>query len=246
MGFFDWMKKEGRGQEPETEPGTPLGSTKKGNPIELVHSGDWHSETGIRETRVHLGKSAEGFHGGFQDVPVGGDGAIRWSNPQEDVEGGWRAAYGMYDRWKKDHAQDFLSLENNAIREFERKNGSRSAADGKQPEGGSEPTLSRPQSKYGDLFDTPPATEAEAKKRDALVDMTLIVQHIARDPDPNVAKYRADFENAVSGMRSAFFRPEVGHERTEKSGTRDAPRDAEKQRESASPQQGRGGWNWER
>jgi len=75
--------------------------------------------------------------------------------------------------------------------------------------------------------------------------MTLVVQHIARDPNPNVSKYQGDFERAVTGMREACGF-EIRDHRAEKSGPHAAPRDAEMQRESASPQQGRGGWNWER
>lgn len=114
-----------------------------------------------------------------------------------------------------------------------------------QPHGeGAKPSTA--QSKYAGLFDRAPVTEAEAKRCDALVDMTLVVQHIARDPDPNVGKYKADFEQAVSSMRSAFFQPELRHDGAEKSGTPAPVRDAEGQRESASPQQGRAGRDWER
>jgi len=206
MGFLDWMRRGRRAKEPEpeSEPSGPVGYDGKGNPIDLVHSGDWQSETGIRETRVHLGKSTEGFHGGFQDVPTGGDGPIRWSSPQNDVEGGWLAAYRMYDQWKNDNSQAFLNFENNAIREFERKNGSRTETDSKQPEGLNEPKPSRTYSIFGDYPDRVLKTEADVKKDDALLDMTLVVNEIANDPDTNWRKYKGEFEKAVKDMREAF------------------------------------------
>jgi hypothetical protein len=48
------------------------------------------------------------------------------------------------------------------------------------------------QSKYSGLFDRPPSTEADLNRAEALFDMTLVVQHIARDPDPAVGKYQGD------------------------------------------------------
>jgi hypothetical protein len=206
MGLLDWVKRRGRNNkpEPENEPSEALGYTRKGNPIDLVHSGDWQSEMGLRETRVHLGKSAEGFHGGFQDVAAGRDGAIRWSAPQTDVEEGWRAAYGMYDRWVKDNAQSSLDVENNAIAESARKSARQTQADSKEPGGGDEPKPSRTHSIFSDYPDRVLKTEADVKKDDALLDMTLVVNEIANDPDTNWRKYKGEFEKAVTGMRDAF------------------------------------------
>lgn len=104
---------------------------------------------------------------------------------------------------------------------------------------------SRPQSKYADLLDRPPKTEAELKRADALFDMALVVQHIARDPDPNIGKYKGDFERAVSGMRDAcgFGNPDLHADKSQRDST---TRDAAKQRDCASPQQDRSGRTWER
>ena len=233
--------------EPDYQEPAPFGSTKKGNPIDIARSEEWRSDSvGMHETRLHIGKSAEGFHGGFQAVPTGGDGEIQWSNARKTEERASLAAQSMSQRWERENAPASLDFENNAIREFERKNAGGLQADRKEPDSMESSKPSPAQSKYAGLFDRPPVTEADAKKLDALCDMALVVQHIARDPDPNVGKYKADFENAVNGIRQSVFQPEKRHERAEKSSTNAAPRGAEKQRDSASPQQGRSGWTWER
>jgi hypothetical protein len=101
------------------------------------------------------------------------------------------------------------------------------------------------QSKYSDLYDHPPKTEAEAKRYDALFDMALVVHHIARDPDPAVGKYQGDFERAVSGMREACgFESRDQH--PEKGQTNSTARDAGMQRDCVSPQQPNKGPGWER
>jgi hypothetical protein len=248
MGLLDWVKRRGRtqGPEPEYEQPAPFGSTKRGNPIDLVRSDEWRSDPiGVHETRLHIGKSVEGFHGGFQVVPTGGDGEIQWSNARKTEERASLAAQRMSERWDNDNAQAFLDFENSAIREFGRKDAGQLQADRKEAAAVESENPSRPQSKYGDLFDRAPKTEAEARKYDALIDMTLVVQHIARDPDPNLGKYKGDFERAVSGMREACGF-EMRDQRAEKSATTAAPRDAEMQRKSARQQQGHDRGAWER
>jgi len=94
MGFLNWMKKQERAPESETETGPPFGLTKKGNPIEPVRSSDWQSDpVGVHETRTHIGKSSEGFHGGFQVVPAGGDG---------DIGGATHAKQKRRPVWRRD------------------------------------------------------------------------------------------------------------------------------------------------
>jgi hypothetical protein len=80
-----------------------------------------------------------------------------------------------------------------------------------------------------------PKTEADLK-RDALFEMALVVHHIANDPDPDWRKYRAHFEEAVSGLREALG-PEIRHQGAEKIGTNATPLDAEMQRGEANRQQ---------
>lgn len=206
MGLLDWMKRKGRTAEPEpeNEPPEPLGLTRKGNPINLVHSQDWLPQMGLREARLHLGRSVEGFHGGFQDVPVGGDGAIQWSAAQTDVEGGWRAAYEMYDKWIKEDSHTFLDVENNAIREFAQKESKLAQAEPRTPDVAAEGNPSRRHSVFGDYPDRILRTQADVRKDDALLDISLVVHEIANDPDTNWRKYKDEFEKAVNGMREAF------------------------------------------
>jgi hypothetical protein len=252
MGLLDWVKKRGRTQEPEPEYETPapFGSTKRGNPIDLVRSDEWRSDpVGVHETRLHLGKSVEGFHGGFQVVPTGGDGEISWSNARQKEEKALLAAQRMSGRWEMGNAQASLDFENNAIHEFERKQARSLQADqkeaGSQESETSSPRQSTYQSKYIGLYDHPPNTEAELRKADVLFDMSLVVQHIARDPDLNVGKYREDFENAVSAMREACgFQTRDHH--AEKIQTTSTARDAEMQRGDARQQQTEKGRSWER
>ncbi len=242
MGLLDWLKRRQRTAEPEPsyEQPAPFGSTKSGNPIEPIRSDDWRSDpVGLHETRLHIGKSVEGFHGGFQVVPTGGDGEISWSNARQTEEKASLAAQRMSERWEKGNAQASLDFENSAIHEFERKEA------GSQKSETPSPTQSTYQSKYIGLYDHPPNTEAELRKGDALFDMSLVVQHIARDPDRNVGKYREDFENAVSAMREACgFQTRDHH--AEKSATNTMSSDAEIQRDRANPQQPGRGQDWER
>ena len=248
MGLLDWVKRRGRTQEPEPEYETPapFGSTKRGNPIDLVRSDEWRSDpVGVHETRLHIGKSVEGFHGGFQVVPAGGDGEIQWSNARKTEEQASLAAQSMSERWENENARASQDFENNAIRAFERKESKPGKADTKTPDAAAEGEPSRTQSKYSGLFDRPPSTEADLKRAEALFDMTLVVQHIARDPDPAVGKYQGDFERAVSGMREACgFESRDQH--PEKSQTNSTARDAGMQRGDARQQQPEKGRSWER
>jgi hypothetical protein len=248
MGLLDWVKRRGRTQEPEPEyeSPAPFGSTKRGNPISLVRSDEWQSDlVGVHETRLHIGKSVEGFHGGFQAVSAGGDGEIQWSNARKTEERASIAAQSMSGRWENENARVSHDFENNAIREFERKDARQLHVDRKEPSGEENQKPSRPQSKYSGLFDRPPSTEADLKRAEALFDMTLVVQHIARDPDPAVGKYQGDFERAVSGMREACgFESRDQH--PEKIQTNSTARDAGMQRGDARQQQPEKGRSWER
>jgi hypothetical protein len=248
MGLLDWVKRRGRTQEPEPEyeSPAPFGSTKRGNPINPVRSDEWRSDpVGVHETRLHIGKSAEGFHGGFQVVPAGGDGEIQWSNARKTEERASLAAQSMSERWDNENARAFQEFfENAAIWESERK-AKQLQVDRKEPSGEENQKPSWPQSKYSGLFDRPPSTEADLKRAEALFDMTLVVQHIARDPDPAVGKYQGDFERAVSGMRKACgFESRDQH--PEKIQTNSTARDAEMQRGDAHQQQPQKGRSWER
>ena len=107
------------------------------------------------------------------------------------------------------------------------------------------PSQTASQSKYSGLFDHPPTTEADLKRAEALFDMTLVVQHIARDPDPAVGKYQGDFERAVSGMREACGF-ESRNQPPEKIQTNATTRDAGMQRDCATPQQPGKSQGWER
>jgi hypothetical protein len=250
MGLLDWVKRRGQTHEPEPEHElpAPFGSTKRGNAINPVRSDEWRSDpVGVHETRLHIGKSVEGFHGGFQVVPAGGDGEIQWSNARKTEERASLAAQSMSERWDNENARAFLDFENNAIREFERKHARQLQVDQKEPGGEESQKPSRTQSIVSDYPDRVLKTEADVKRDDALLEMALVVHHIANDPDPNWHKYNAHFEKAVGGIREAFgFGPEMRQRREEKGGTDAPPRDAEMQREGASPQQDRGGWTRDR
>jgi hypothetical protein len=74
----------------------------------------------------------------------------------------------------------------------------------KGPEGGVEAKPSRTHSIFSDYPDRILKTEADVRKDDALLDMTLVVNEIANDPNTNWRKYNGDFEKAVNGMREAF------------------------------------------
>ncbi|HTU44894.1 MAG TPA: hypothetical protein VMF91_07520 [Bryobacteraceae bacterium] len=70
-----------QGIEPEDEPVEPLHYTKNGNPIESWFHSGWHSDpTGRYEFREHVGRSVEGYHGGLEISPGGGEGPFYWSD----------------------------------------------------------------------------------------------------------------------------------------------------------------------
>jgi hypothetical protein len=47
-------------------------------------------------------------------------------------------------------------------------------------------------------------TASDAKKDDALLDMSQVVAEIEKNPTANWQKYKGDFEKAVTGMKEAF------------------------------------------
>jgi hypothetical protein len=63
---------------------------------------------------------------------------------------------------------------------------------------------SRTHSIFSDYPDRVLKTETDVKKDDALLEMTVVVNEIANDPDTNWRRYKGDFEKAVIGMREAF------------------------------------------
>lgn len=67
---------------------------------------------------------------------------------------------------------------------------------------------SRTHSIFSDFPDRVLKTQADVKKDDALLEMTMVVNEISNDPDTNWRKYKGDFEKAVTGMREAFNGPE--------------------------------------
>jgi len=167
------------------------------------------------------------------------------SNARKTEERASRAAQSMSERWDNENARAFLDFKNKAIRELERKDAKQPQVDRREPGREESQKPSRTQPKYADLFDRVPNTEAGLKRAEALFDMTLVVQHIARDPDPNVGKYKGDFERAVSGMRETCGF-EVRDQHAEKTQTDSMTRDAGMQHERASSQQPGRGRNWER
>jgi hypothetical protein len=87
---------------------------------------------------------------------------------------------------------------------------------------------SRTHSIFSDFPDRVLKTQADVKKDDALLEMTLVVNEIANDPDTNWQKYKGDFEKAVTGMRDAFDGPAPAHdeEKTVRKGDADRNKDA--------------------
>jgi hypothetical protein len=74
----------------------------KGNRIRII--GEWRSNgPASHEFKNYVGRSIEGYHGGFEAAPVGGDGVLRWSNARPTVEAAVKACRGMRDAWKRGH-----------------------------------------------------------------------------------------------------------------------------------------------
>src|SRR5579863_5957634 len=63
---------------------------------------------------------------------------------------------------------------------------------------------SRTHSIFSDYPDRVLKTESDVRKDDALLEMSLVVNEVANDPDTNWTRSKADFEKAVTGMREAF------------------------------------------
>ena len=125
MGFLDWMK-SGNGSRagsssrnifaPENQPVPPAGFSRRvlavdsfaftgrGNLVVPVAQTGWHSDhCGPYEFRQHIGRSIEGYHGGFQVSRSGDHGFVYWSNARPTQEGAEKASYAMNEAWHEGH-----------------------------------------------------------------------------------------------------------------------------------------------
>jgi hypothetical protein len=67
MGLRDWIRNRGKARsapEPEDEPAGDRYVTKRGNPIKVIQQGKWHSDYPGYESKMLIGRSIEGYHGG--------------------------------------------------------------------------------------------------------------------------------------------------------------------------------------
>lgn len=74
--------------------------TDRGNAITSVSEGPWKvSAEAQGEYRQHIGKSAEGYHGGLQRTD--GNGSFRWSNARSTPEAARKASDGILASFTK-------------------------------------------------------------------------------------------------------------------------------------------------
>jgi hypothetical protein len=109
MGLLDWIKRGsgGSGNQAHDFPVQNIQETAKGNRIKII--GEWRpNDSASHEFKNYVGRSIEGYHGGFEAAPVGGDGVLQWSNARPTVEAAVRACRGMRDAWERGH-EDKLS-----------------------------------------------------------------------------------------------------------------------------------------
>ena len=98
MWFANWLTN--RKKRLNAQPDAPRYFSAKGNAI----APEWHSswspdDTGVNETRRHVGQSAEGFHAGIETVCRIGLGRIDWSDAWPTAERAMQAA------WKRESAE---------------------------------------------------------------------------------------------------------------------------------------------
>jgi len=105
VAFLDWMRRDGKRvaePEPEHEPEFPRHFTRKGNVITQMSRSEWYSDhTGLYEFRHHVGRSAEGYHGGLEISYRGGEGPFSWSNARKTHEAAEDVSHRMRAAWEQ-------------------------------------------------------------------------------------------------------------------------------------------------
>lgn len=92
-----------RTPEPEDLPSEPRHVTRKGNGITLQSESKWQSDaTGLKEFKHHVGRSAEGYHGGVEVSHQGGEAGFFWSNARRTPQAAERASYGVREWYERE------------------------------------------------------------------------------------------------------------------------------------------------
>jgi cation diffusion facilitator CzcD-associated flavoprotein CzcO len=92
MGFIDWVK------EARAEAAASPHLSQRGNPITSQWRGSWLPDADRQfEYRRHVGKSAEGFHGGLEMVYQGSERAFQWSNARQTVDAAEKASQRIHE-----------------------------------------------------------------------------------------------------------------------------------------------------
>jgi hypothetical protein len=98
--FLSWLKRDKT--ESTTETVKPEYFTGKGNAIDPEWRSGWSTdESGLAETRRHVGRSVEGFHAGVEDAFRVGAGRIAWGEAQPTPEKA-REAAGELERERRE------------------------------------------------------------------------------------------------------------------------------------------------
>lgn len=128
MGLLDWIKsRNGSAPQvtgadlpgrnifaPENLPATPVGFSKRltpvdslqytqrGNLIRPVAQTNWNPDhSGAHEFRQHIGRSSEGYHGGFEVAHRGEFGMTFWSNARPTQDAAEKVSYRMRKEWHR-------------------------------------------------------------------------------------------------------------------------------------------------
>ena len=139
MGLLDWIKSRNGGVvqsagadtpgrnffAPENLPAPPAGFSKRvlpadslqytgrGNLIRPVAQTDWNADhSGSYEFRQHIGRSSEGYHGGFEVARRGEDGMTFWSNARSTQDAAEKASCRMREEWHHGREPQWTNREN--------------------------------------------------------------------------------------------------------------------------------------
>jgi hypothetical protein len=107
MGFLDWVKhgREIDKGQADDFPVQNIQESAKGNRIRII--GEWWSNgSATHEFKNYIGRSIEGYHGGLEVSPAGGDGLLQWSNARPTTEAAVKACRGMRNAWERGHEHE--------------------------------------------------------------------------------------------------------------------------------------------
>jgi hypothetical protein len=100
--FGGWVESHEAAVDAGQIPVQNIKKSAKGNQIRII--GEWRSNgLASHEFKHYVGRSIEGYHGGFEAAPVGADGVVQWSNARPTVKAAVKACRGMSDAWERNH-----------------------------------------------------------------------------------------------------------------------------------------------